>query len=93
MAGGGRLLIAKLANGVEIPLKTVGIPNPAVGAAFHLTGSVKGTTLKVSIPGVELSVTDTTYDTGGVGVLVKTGPPGTHTADNFCAAVGTGSCP
>ena len=93
VGGASRLLIAKLVNGVEIPLKTVNIPNPAVGAPFHLTGSVKGTTLKVSIAGVELSVTDTTYDSGGVGVLVKTGPPGTHTADNFCAAVGTGSCP
>jgi hypothetical protein len=92
VAGGARLLIAKLVNGVEIPLKTVNIPNPAVGAPFHLTGSVKGTTLTVSIPGLTFSVTDATYDSGGVGVLVKTGPPGTHTADNFCAAVSTGSC-
>ena len=93
VGGASRLLIAKLVNGVEIPLKSVNIANPAVNTSFHLAGSVKGTTLKVSIAGVELSVTDTTYDSGGVGVLVKTGPPGTYTADNFCASVSTGSCP
>jgi hypothetical protein len=68
------------------------IPNPAVGTPFHLAGSVTGKILTVSIPGLTFSVTDATYDSGGVGVLVKTGPPGTHTADNFCAAVSTGSC-
>ena len=92
VGGASQLLIAKLVNGVEIPLKSVNVPNPAVNTSFHLAGSVTGTTLKVTMGGVELSVTDPTYASGGVGVLVKTGPPGTHTADNFCAAVTTGSC-
>jgi hypothetical protein len=93
VGGSSQVRIAKLKNGIEYPLKSVNVANPAVNTPFHLKGSVNGITLTVSMGGVVFSVTDTEYDSGGVGVLVKTGPPGTHTADNFCAAVGTGSCP
>ena len=93
VGGASQLRIAKIVNGVEFLLKTANIPNPAVGSAFHIAASVTGTTLKVAMGSVQLSVTDSAFATGAIGVLVATGPPGTHTADNFCANVTGGTCP
>jgi hypothetical protein len=93
VGGSSQLRIAKLVNGIEYPLKSVIIPNPVVGTAFHIVGSVVGTTLTASTAGVQITVSDTKYASGGVGVLIGTGPLAAHSADNYCAAVGGGGCP
>jgi hypothetical protein len=96
VGGSSQLRITKLVNGIELPLKSANIPNPVVGTPFHIVGSVVGTTpatLTASMAGVQISVTDTTWTSGEVGVLVGTGPFARHSADNFCAAVGAGTCP
>ena len=96
VGGSSQLRITKVVNGIELPLKSANIPNPVVGTPFHIVGSVVGTTpatLTASMAGVQISVTDTTWTSGEVGVLVGTGPFARHSADNFCAAVGAGTCP
>ena len=87
------LRIAKLVNGIEYPLKSANIPNPVVGTAFHIVGRVVGTTLTARMGGVQITVTDTQYASGGVGVLIGTGPLAAHSADNYCANVVGGGCP
>ena len=42
---------------------------------------------------VQISVTDTTYASGSIGMLVNTDPVATHAADNFCAGTGAVTCP
>jgi hypothetical protein len=93
VGGSSQLRIAKLVKGIEYPLKSANIANPVVGTAFHVVGSVVGTTLTASMAGVQITVTDTTFASGGVGVLIGTGPLAAHSADNYCAAVGGGGCP
>ena len=96
VGGASQLRISKVVNGIEYPIKWVNIANPAVKTPFHLVGSVVGSILKLKMGGMVIEAptpADTTFAGEAIGVLVKTGPPGTHTADNFCAAVGTGTCP
>ena len=94
VGGSSQLRISKLVNGIEYPLKWVNIANPAVNTPFHLVGSVAGSILTLKMGSMVIEApADTAYLSGAIGVLVNTGPPGTHTADNFCAAVGTGTCP
>jgi hypothetical protein len=92
--GTSQLRISKIINGAETILKWVQVPMATLNTPFHLVGSVVGSTLTLTLTGVApISVNDTTYTTGSIGVLVNTGPAGTHSADNFCAGVGTQTCP
>ena len=91
--GSSQLRISKLINGAETILKSVQVPMAPVGAPFHLVGSVVGQTLTLTMGSTTISVNDTKYATGTIGVLVNTGPAATHSADNFCAGIGTATCP
>jgi RHS repeat-associated protein len=88
--GGSSLLkISKVVGGVETVLKTTSIPNPAANVQFHLQGSASGTTLTVSVGAVQTSVTDGTFTSGAVGILIHSGGGSTpvHQADNFQSTV------
>ena len=91
--GSSQLRIAKLVNGAETILKSVQVPMATLNTPFHLVGSVSGTTLTLTMGTVQISVTDATYASGTIGVLVNTGAPAAHSADNFCAVIGAGPCP
>ena len=92
--GSNQLRISKIVNGAETILKSVQVPMATVNTPFHLVGSVVGTTLTLTLTGVApISVVDSTFATGSIGVLVNTGPTATHSADTFCAGIGTATCP
>ncbi len=84
------LRISKVVGGVETPLVQVGLQNPQVNTFFTLSATAAGTTLFLSLNGVpKLSVEDTTFSTGNIGVLLN---PGTSTTkmyrvNNFTANV------
>jgi len=91
--GSSQLRISKIVNGTETILKSVQVPMAPLNTPFHLVGSASGTTLTLTLTGVPpISVVDSTYQTGSIGVLVNTGPTATHSADTFCAGIGT-ACP
>ena len=53
-----------------------------------------GTTLTLSVGTTGFSVTDATYTSGTIGVLINPGgTTGPHAVDNFCASIGTATCP
>lgn len=84
--GTSRLYICKVVNGVEKVLKYLALPNPAKNTFFRLEGRVSGTTLKLFLDGVEkLSVSDTTYTAGPVGILLGSKVVKSCRADNFNA--------
>jgi hypothetical protein len=84
--GTSRLYISKVVNGVEKILKYIAIANPAKNGSFRLEGRESGTTLKLLFNGVEkLSVSDTTFTTGTVGILLGSKIPKSCRADNFNA--------
>lgn len=88
--GSSVLRISKFVNGVETVLKSIGLTNPAANAFFHLEGRASGTTLTVALDGVDKGfVTDATYGSGAVGIVIHSGGGATpvHTADNFRATV------
>ena len=91
--GSSQLRISKLVNGAETILKSVQVPVATVNMPFHLAASVAGTTLTLTMGTVQISVTDTTYASGSIGLLVNTGPAATHAANNFCAGIGAMACP
>ena len=93
--GTNQLRISRLFDGKETVLKSIAItPAPAVGTPFHLVGSATGTTLTATIGAKSISVIDTTYASGTIGVLINPGSAvGPHIADDFCAVIGSGTCP
>jgi hypothetical protein len=88
--GSSVLRISRVVNGAETVLKSVGVANPAANVFFRLEGRTSGTTLTVALDGVDkASVTDATYGSGAVGIVIHSGGGATpvHTADNFRATV------
>ena len=86
--GSSRLLISKIVNGVETVLGNSSLSNPQKGAPFHISASVTGTTLKLDFNGVtKVTVTDATFSTGKVGIMVGIGGIFQQQADNFTATV------
>ena len=85
--GSSRLLISRFVNGVETILKTASLANPTKGVAFHIKGSVTGTTLALDFGGVnKVTATDATFTTGKVGILIGNNSSTTQQeADNFRA--------
>src|SRR6185295_16215525 len=69
--GSSLLVISRVVNGVETVLKTLSLANPTKGVAFHIKGRVTGTTLSLDFNGAnKINVTDGTFATGKVGVLI-----------------------
>jgi hypothetical protein len=85
---------SKFVNGAETLLKSIAItPAPAAGTSFRLKASANGTTLTATIGAKSISVIDSSYASGTMGVLINPGAAvGPHIADAFCASIG-GSCP
>jgi hypothetical protein len=88
-AGGSSLVrIAKVQNGVETVLKSVGVGNPALNVFSTLSCQVSGSTLTLRVDGAtKLSATDGTFSTGSVGYAISSQKAGSHRADNFSAIV------
>ena len=88
VGGSSVLRIAKIQNGVETVLTSVGIGNPALNAFSRLACQASGTTLTLQIDGVtKLSTSNTAFSTGSVGYTISTKPGGAHRADTFTAIV------
>jgi hypothetical protein len=88
--GSSVLRISRFVNGAETVLKSVADAAPAAKTFFRMEGRVSGTTLTVSLDGVDRgSVSDSAYASGAVGIVIHSGGGSTpvHTADNFRAAV------
>jgi hypothetical protein len=88
LGGSSVVRIAKMQNGVETVLKSVGIANPALNALSTLSCQASGSTLTLRVDGVtKLSMTDGTFSTGSAGYAISTQKAGSHRADNFNALV------
>ena len=73
VGGSSVLRIAKVQNGVETVLKSVGIGNPALNAFSTLSCQASGSTLTLLIDGVtKRSTIDGTFSTGRVGYTIST---------------------
>lgn len=86
--GTSALRISRIVNGSETILKSVGFPNPAVNTWFTITGQAAGSTLTLKADGVlKLTVTDTTFSTGSVGMMLGSVPAAatSYRADDFLA--------
>jgi hypothetical protein len=88
LGGSSVVRIAKMQNGVETVLKSVGIANPALNILSTLSCQASGSTLTLRVDGVtKLSMTDGTFSTGSAGYTISTQKTGSHRADNFSARV------
>ena len=90
VGGTSRLYISKFVNGVETSLGYAALANPAKGVSFHLRARVSVKTLSLDFNGVnKLMITDGTFSTGKVGILIGAGTSSTtqQVADNFTASV------
>jgi len=94
VGGSSQVRIAKVVNGVETIRASAPIAQPVVNTPFRLKGTAVGSTLTLWLDGAQkLTVTDTTYAGGSLGLFIYTGLPAIHTADNFCASLGASTCP
>ena len=85
VGGSSVLRIAKVQNGVETVLKSVGIANPAANAFSALSCQASGSTLTLRIDGVtKASAINGTFSTGSVGYAISS-KAGSHRVDNFSA--------
>jgi hypothetical protein len=84
-AGGSSVIvISRVQNGVEKVLKSVGSLNPIRGRFFTLSCAASGETLSVRSDGVlRATVSDKTFSTGSIGLLMKTD----QRADDFKSSV------
>jgi outer membrane protein assembly factor BamB len=69
------LRISKVVGGgtTETILAQLGVPNAPINTFFRLSASASGTTLKLALNGAKLSVEDTTFSTGSVGIMLDPG--------------------
>jgi hypothetical protein len=92
MTGGTSVLrISKVVNGLEIVLKSAPIASPAKDAKFRLTCSADGSTLTLELGSSSLTVSDSSFSNGSVGLVMgSVWPPGgmgpSHRADDFTAS-------
>ena len=93
VAGGTSVLrIAKVVNGVEVVLKSASIGNPIKGTMFSLSCRAEGTTIELTVGATKLTVVDTTFTSGNVGLFMGSGSQiagkgASHRADGFTATV------
>ena len=91
VGGSSALRIAKVINGAEKILKSVGVSNPSRGASFTVGCEVTGTMIKASLGAKTISATDGALPTGAAGFFMGyaggSGGASEHTADSFQATV------
>jgi hypothetical protein len=86
VGGSSVLRIAKVQNGAETVLKSVGIGNPAPNALFKLSCQASGSTLTLLIDGVTKTwVSNGIFTTGSTGYTISTQKGSSHRAENFSA--------
>lgn len=84
----GLLQIAKVVNGVPTILGSTNIQNPQRDVLFSMTAKATGSTLTITQGTHTVSVTDTTFTSGSVGILMgNTKDAFSHRADDFNATV------
>jgi hypothetical protein len=92
MAGGTSVLrISKVVNGLEIVLKSASIASPAKDAMFQLTCSAESSTLTLELGSSSLTVSDSSFSNGSVGLVMGSvwplgGEAPSHRADDFTAS-------
>jgi Big-like domain-containing protein len=87
VGGSSVLRISRIVNGAETILASASIPNPVRNTFFHLTGRATGTTLALELDGVsKLSVSDSRWSSGRVGISLGSSGRASHRADNFSAS-------
>ena len=88
-AGGSSLLqIAKVVNGVTTILGSAKSQNPMLNVLFSMTAKATGSELTLTQGTVTVSVTDTTFASGSVGILMENAKDAfSHRADDFTATV------
>ena len=90
LGGSSALRIAKVQNGVETVLKSVGIGNPARDFLSKLSCTASGTTLTLRIDGVtKVTAIDSAFPSGNTGFAMSTAKVGSHRVDNFSATATT----
>jgi hypothetical protein len=86
VGGSSVVRIAKVQNGKETVLKSVGIANPTLNAFSKLSCQASGSTLTLLVDGVtKASTSNSTFTTGGTGYTISTKTGSSHRADNFSA--------
>ena len=99
VGGASVLRISKIVNGLETVLAQAALPNPTQNVPFRLRASAAGTALSLQLcpsagtcspGGTTVSVSNSTFQNGRVGVLFKWGVSATpsYIADNLKACVG-----
>jgi hypothetical protein len=84
LGGSSILRIAKVQNGVETVLKSLGIGNPTANAFSTLSCQASGTTLTLRINGVtKLSTTNGIFTTGTPGFTISTQKGSSHRIASF----------
>ncbi len=92
MTGGTSVLrISKVVNGLETVLKSAPMASPAKDAMFQLSCSAESSTLTLELGASRLTVSDSSFSIGGVGVVMGSGGPlgakgPSHRADDFIAS-------
>lgn len=90
--GVSALRISKVVNGFELVLKQVSVGNPAKDTMFKLACGADGHTISLEMGTTRLSVSDSTFNDGAVGVVMGSvwllgGKAPQHRADDFAASV------
>ena len=86
VGGSSVLRIAKVQNGAETVLKSVGFANPALNTFSKLSCEASGTTLTLRIDGVtKLWTSNSIFTTGSTGYTISTLKGSSHRAENFSA--------
>jgi hypothetical protein len=86
VGGSSVLRIAKVQNGAETVLKSVGIANPALNTFSKLSCEASGTTLTLRLDGVtKLWTSNSIFTTGSTGYTISTLKGSSHRAENFSA--------
>jgi hypothetical protein len=89
MTGGTSVLrISKVVDGLEIVLKSAPIASPAKDAMFQLTCSSESSTLTLALGSSSLTVSDSSFSNGSVGLVMGSvwplgGKGPSHRADDF----------
>jgi len=92
MTGGTSVLrISKVVNGLEIVLKSAPVATPGKDAKFRLTCSAESSTLTLELGSSRLTVSDSSFSTGSVGLVMGSvwplgGKGPSHRADDFNAS-------
>jgi len=92
MTGGTSVVrISKVVNGLETVLKSAPIASPAKDARFRLTCSAESSTLTLELGSSRLSVSDSSFSNGSVGLVMGSvwplgGKGPSHRADDFTAS-------